>query len=70
MLPTRLIQGAQRAIHERVLKPLVEGTMNMPEKPPLPVRLLNRFPLLRRIPGYFIGHGIRQEHVRSPVALR
>ena len=68
MLPTRLIQGAQRFIHERVLKPLVEGTMKMPEQPPLPVRLLNRFPFLRRIPGYLIGHGIRQEHVRSPLA--
>ena len=69
MLPTRLIQGAQRAIHERVLKPLIEGTRKVPEQPPLPIRLLNRFPLLRRIPGYLIGHGIRQEHVRSPVAL-
>ena len=68
MLPTRLIQGAQRTIHERVLKPLVEGTMKMPEQPPLAMRLLNRFPLLRRIPGYLIGHGIRQEHVRSPQA--
>ena len=69
MLPTRLIQGAQRTIHERVLKPLIEGTMKMPEQPPLPIRLLNRFPLLRRIPGYLIGHGIRQEHVRSPSRL-
>ena len=67
MLPTRLIQGAQRAIHERVLKPLVEGTMKMPDQPPLPIRLLNRFALLRQIPGYLIGHGIRQEHVRSPI---
>ena len=67
MLPTQLIQGAQRTIHERVLKPLVEGTMTMPEQPPLAMRLLDRFPLLRRIPGYFIGHGIRQEHVRSPM---
>ena len=70
MLPTRLIQGAQRAIHERVLGPLVEGTLKMPEQPPLAMRLADRFPLLRRIPGYFIGHGIRQEHVRSPVASR
>ena len=68
MLPTRLIQGAQRTIHERVLGPLIEGTMKMPEEPPLVMRLLNRFPVLRRIPGYFIGHGIRQEHVRSPVS--
>ena len=65
MLPTRLIQGAQRTIHERVLKPLVEGTMKLPDEPPLPMRLLDRFPLLRRIPGYLIGHGIRQEHVRT-----
>ena len=67
-LPTRLVQGAQRAVHERLLRPLILGQRAMPERPPLPVRLLNRFPLLRRIPGYLIGHGIRQEHVRSPRA--
>ena len=66
MLPTRIIQGAQRAVHERILKPLIGGTMKVSERPPLPLRLLNRFALLRRIPGYLIGHGIRQEHVRSP----
>ena len=68
MLPTRIIQGAQRAVHERLLRPLIDGKRDMPERPPLVVRLLNRFPLLRRIPGYFIGHGVRQEHVRSPKA--
>ena len=31
------------------------------------LRLFNRFPLLRRIPGYLLGHGIRMEHVNSPV---
>ena len=67
MLPTRLIQGAQRQAHERVLRPLIEGRRSVPTRPPLPLRLLNRYPLLRRIPGYFIGHGFRQEHVRSPV---
>ena len=67
-LPTRLVQGAQRAVHERVLRPLILGQRAMPERPPLALRLLNRFPLLRRIPGYFIGHGIRMEHVRSPRA--
>jgi 2-polyprenyl-6-methoxyphenol hydroxylase-like FAD-dependent oxidoreductase len=68
MLPTRAIQGAQRFVHERVLQPLIEGKLQVTEKPPLLLRLLNRFALLRRIPGYFIGHGIRQEHVRSPKA--
>ena len=67
-LPTRLVQGAQRAVHERLLRPLILGQRAMPERPPLALRLLNRFALLRRIPGYFIGHGIRMEHVRSPRA--
>ena len=66
MLPTRVVQGAQRAVHERLLRPLIEGKAKLPDRPPLLVRLLDRLPLLRRIPGYFIGHGIRQEHVRSP----
>ena len=66
--PTRIVQGAQRAAHERVLRPLIEGRIALPETPPWPLRLLNRYPLLRRIPGYVIGHGIRQEHVRSPLA--
>ncbi len=68
LLPTRVVQGAQRAIHERLLRPLIEGRSAIPAEPPLPLRLLDRFPVLRRIPGYFIGHGIRQEHVRSPQA--
>jgi len=68
MFPTRVIQGAQRLVQERLLAPLIGGHRDMPERPPLPIRLLNRFPLLRRIPGYFIGHGVRQEHVRSPRA--
>ena len=68
LLPTRLVQGAQRTVHERVLRPLITGQRTMSEPPPLAVRLLDQFPLLRRIPGYLIGHGIRQEHVRSPAA--
>ncbi|MEO7503764.1 MAG: FAD-dependent oxidoreductase [Sphingomicrobium sp.] len=66
--PTRVIQGAQQLVQERLLAPLIAGRREMPEQPPLPIRLANRFPLLRRIPGYFVGHGVRQEHVRSPKA--
>ena len=68
MLPTRLVQGAQRLAHERILRPMLTGGQGVPEIPPLPFRLLDRHPLLRRIPGYLIGHGVRQEHVRSPAA--
>ena len=67
-LPTRLVQAAQRAVHERVLRPLMLGDLAQPERPPFPVRLLDRFALLQRIPGYLTGHEIRMEHVRSPRA--
>ncbi len=66
LLPTRLVQGAQRQVHERVLRPVISGAAKVSDTPPLALRLLDRFALLRRIPGYFIGHGVRQEHVRSP----
>ena len=70
LFATRLVQGAQRQAHERVLRPLIEGRAGIPEDPPAILRLLNRSALLRRVPGYLIGHGVRQEHVRSPEALR
>lgn len=66
--PTRLVQSAQRAAHERLLEPLLEGRVSAEQKPPLALRLFDRFPLLRRIPGRLIGRGVRQEHVRSPIA--
>ena len=68
--PTRVIQGGQRTVHENLLRPVISGTRDLPQQPPLPMRLLDRFPLLRRIPGWFIGHGVRQEHVCSPAAQR
>ena len=68
LLPTRLVQSAQRTVHERLLRPLILGRIAISARPPLVMRVLDRFPLLRRIPGYLIGHGIRQEHVRSPRA--
>ncbi|HUQ13599.1 MAG TPA: FAD-dependent oxidoreductase [Novosphingobium sp.] len=64
LLPTRIIQAIQRAAHENLLGKIVGGGAS--GKPPLVLRLFDRFPLLRRIPGYFIGHGIGQEHVRNP----
>jgi hypothetical protein len=30
--------------------------------PPLAIRLLSRFPLLRRIPARLVGVGVRPEH--------
>ena len=37
---------------------------------PLALRLLGRFPPLRRIPARLLGLGVRPEHVRTPAARR
>ena len=67
MFPTRIIQGAQKAAQDRVIGRLLQGTEPI-RQAPLLVRVLDRFPLLRRIPGRIIGLGVRRERVRSPVA--
>jgi 2-polyprenyl-6-methoxyphenol hydroxylase-like FAD-dependent oxidoreductase len=68
MLATRVIQGLQRAAHERILGPTLSA--NLPElKAPLALRLLDGFPILQRIPAYVIGLGVRREHIRSPDIL-
>ncbi|HEU4704641.1 MAG TPA: hypothetical protein VFS45_02885, partial [Sphingomicrobium sp.] len=67
LFPTRLIQAAQKAAQDRVIGRLLQPGEPI-RKAPLVVRLLDRFPLLRRIPGRFIGLGIRRERVRSPQA--
>lgn len=64
-LPTRVTQWMQVTLQKRVIKPVLGGTR--PLKPPLLLRLLARFPLLRRIPARLIGIGIRPEHVRAPL---
>lgn len=62
--PTRLIQTVQGFIHHRISgRPVPEG---MGAGLPIPVRLLRRFPPLRRIPGRLIGLGLRPEHVHAP----
>jgi 2-polyprenyl-6-methoxyphenol hydroxylase-like FAD-dependent oxidoreductase len=67
LFPTRVIQGAQKTAQERVIGRVLQSTAPI-RQAPLIVRLLDRFPLLRRIPGRIIGLGVRRERVRSPVA--
>ena len=66
LLPTRLVQAGQKTAQEAVIgrvlsnQPIVRAAW--------PVRMLDRYPLLRRIPGRLIGLGVRRERVRSPMA--
>ncbi len=62
MFPTRVTQRIQLAIQNTVISRVLASTAR--PKPPLAVRLLERFPLLRRIPARLIGMGVRPEHVK------
>jgi 2-polyprenyl-6-methoxyphenol hydroxylase-like FAD-dependent oxidoreductase len=67
MLPTRVIQEFQKLAQDRIIGRLLQQGEPI-RKAPLAIRLLDRFPILRRIPGRFIGLGVRRERVRSLVA--
>ena len=63
--PTRVTQGFQVAAQTRIISRVLHddgGTL----QPPAAVRLLARFPALRRLTARLIGIGVRPEHVASP----
>jgi len=66
--PTRLTQSFQLAIQNRVIKhtlerrPLARDTKKF--GPPLIIRLVRRFPAIRRLNARLVGLGFRPEHVR------
>jgi 2-polyprenyl-6-methoxyphenol hydroxylase-like FAD-dependent oxidoreductase len=61
--PTRVTQRVQVFLQERVIARTLEAHGRQ-ASPPLPLRLLQRHPLLRRVPGRLIGMGVRPEHVQ------
>jgi 2-polyprenyl-6-methoxyphenol hydroxylase-like FAD-dependent oxidoreductase len=64
--PTRLIQGMQVFVHQRVVTGRASGNK---ESLPFIVRLLKWFPILRQLPARFIGIGPRPEHFHSPTVV-
>jgi 2-polyprenyl-6-methoxyphenol hydroxylase-like FAD-dependent oxidoreductase len=65
--PTRMTQGLQVLAHKRFLVPAL-GNETPVRRLPLPFKLLQLFPVLRRIPARMIGLGFRPEHVPTPDA--
>jgi len=62
--PTRVTQRIQMAVDKTISRVLrADGQA---AETPLPLRLLQRVPLLRRLPARLVGMGVRPEHVRSP----
>lgn len=64
--PTRVIQAGQKLAQDNVIGSVLSGAPIV--EAPAILKLLDRFPLLRRIPGRIIGLGVRRERVRSPAA--
>jgi len=64
LFPARVTQAVQVAIQNRIFNPLLDTSR--PPQVPTVVKLLNRFPVLRVLPAYAVGVGVRPEHVHSP----
>lgn len=62
--PTEMTQAVQVFIQKRVINSVL-AAQQMPSVP-FVVNLLNRFPVLRRLPARLMGMGFRPEHVESP----
>jgi 2-polyprenyl-6-methoxyphenol hydroxylase-like FAD-dependent oxidoreductase len=62
--PTRMTQQLQVGIQNGIFFKAISQQQS--GKPPLFMRLLTRFPVLRRIPARLIGLGFRPEHVKTP----
>jgi 2-polyprenyl-6-methoxyphenol hydroxylase-like FAD-dependent oxidoreductase len=63
--PVKVIQSVQRAVHRNVIG---RARATVDPRPPKPLRLALRLPLVRRLLARFIGLGVRREHIRSPKA--
>ena len=65
--PTRVTQRVQLFIQDRA----IYGALSSkgPLTPPWPVKLLGRFPYLRRFPARLMGMGARPEHIHTPDAF-
>jgi 2-polyprenyl-6-methoxyphenol hydroxylase-like FAD-dependent oxidoreductase len=62
--PTAMTQAVQLFVQKRVISNVL--SMTAPPRAPFVVTLLNRFPILRRLPARLIGMGFRPEHVHTP----
>jgi 2-polyprenyl-6-methoxyphenol hydroxylase-like FAD-dependent oxidoreductase len=63
-LPTRIVQGVQVFIQNRLIRRILGSDEQI--RLPWPLKLLRRWPFLRRIPARLLGIGVRPEHVRTP----
>jgi 2-polyprenyl-6-methoxyphenol hydroxylase-like FAD-dependent oxidoreductase len=63
--PTRVTQGFQVFAHKRFIGPAMRHSHPI-SRLPFALKLLQMFPILRRIPARLVGIGVRPEHVHTP----
>jgi 2-polyprenyl-6-methoxyphenol hydroxylase-like FAD-dependent oxidoreductase len=66
--PTRAMQWLQVLVQKNVIGRVLGSTK--PLKVPLPLRVIQHWPFLRRIPARIVGMGFRPEHVRTLKSVR
>ena len=66
-LPTRITQGLQVFIQNRLIRRVLGTNEQIPL--PWPLKALRCWPFLRRIPALLVGIGFRAEHVKRPELL-
>lgn len=64
MFPTRATQRLQVFIQNRVIRRVLQGSSEI-RGLPWPMKLLDRWPYLRRFPARIVGIGFRPEHVHA-----
>lgn len=64
--PTRATQSMQLFLQNRVIRTVLSSSTR--PSPPLAIRLLDRWPYLRRLPARVVGLGFRPEHIHTPEA--
>ncbi len=63
--PVRVTQRMQVLVQNRIALPAIADRGEIAV--PLAMRLLQRYPVLRRLPARLVGMGVRPEHVRTPI---
>jgi 2-polyprenyl-6-methoxyphenol hydroxylase-like FAD-dependent oxidoreductase len=62
--PTQVIQRMQVIVQNKLLTPALASRER--PKPPFVMRLIQWFPVLRRIPARIVGLGVRPEQIQTP----
>ena len=62
--PMQVIQRMQVIVQNKLLSPALSSRER--PKPPFVMRLIQWFPVLRRIPARIVGLGVRPEHIQTP----